>query len=63
MCPPKWARLWLPKPREIAAELVLSVRTVEKHVAAIYGKTGTRGRVTAATYALRRAELAPAVAG
>jgi predicted ATPase/DNA-binding CsgD family transcriptional regulator len=38
---------------EIAAELVLSVRTVEKHVANIYAKIGARGRADAATYALR----------
>jgi predicted ATPase/DNA-binding CsgD family transcriptional regulator len=38
---------------EIATELVLSVRTVEKHVANIYTKIGARGRADAATYALR----------
>jgi predicted ATPase/DNA-binding CsgD family transcriptional regulator len=38
---------------EIATELVLSVRTVEKHVANIYAKIGARGRADAATYALR----------
>jgi predicted ATPase/DNA-binding CsgD family transcriptional regulator len=38
---------------EIATELVLSVRTVEKHVANIYSKIGARGRADAATYALR----------
>jgi non-specific serine/threonine protein kinase len=38
---------------EIATELVLSVRTVEKHVANIYMKIGARGRADAATYALR----------
>ena len=43
---------------EIAAELVLSVRTVEKHVANIYAKIGARGRADAATYALRHG-LAP----
>jgi predicted ATPase/DNA-binding CsgD family transcriptional regulator len=44
---------------EIASELVLSVRTVEKHVANIYAKIGARGRADAATYALRHG-LAPA---
>jgi non-specific serine/threonine protein kinase len=38
---------------EIATELVLSVRTIEKHVANIYTKIGARGRADAATYALR----------
>ena len=43
---------------EIAAELVLSVRTVEKHVANIYAKIGARGRADAATYVFRHG-LAP----
>jgi predicted ATPase/DNA-binding CsgD family transcriptional regulator len=42
---------------EIGAELVLSVRTVEKHVANIYAKIGARGRADAATYALREGLL------
>jgi ATP/maltotriose-dependent transcriptional regulator MalT len=40
---------------EIAAELVLSVRTVESHVASIYGKVGVSGRTAraaATAYAL-----------
>jgi DNA-binding NarL/FixJ family response regulator len=40
-------------------ELVLSVRTVEKHVANIYTKIGARGRADAATYALRHGLLPP----
>jgi DNA-binding NarL/FixJ family response regulator len=32
-------------------ELFLSVRTVERHIANIYLKTGTHGRVEAASYA------------
>ena len=42
---------------EIAGELVLSVRTVEKHVANVYAKIGARGRADAATYALRHGLL------
>jgi len=37
---------------EIAEELFVSVRTVERHVANIYAKVGTRGRVNATAYAL-----------
>jgi ATP/maltotriose-dependent transcriptional regulator MalT len=37
--------------REIAAGLVLSVRTVERHVANIYGKTDSRGRAEATAFA------------
>ncbi len=33
--------------REISRQLVLSVRTVERHVANIYFKTNTHGRVQA----------------
>jgi predicted ATPase/DNA-binding CsgD family transcriptional regulator/DNA-binding XRE family transcriptional regulator len=39
--------------REIANELVVSVRTVEHHVGSIYGKIAAGGRVDAATYALQ----------
>jgi predicted ATPase/DNA-binding CsgD family transcriptional regulator len=51
--------------REIAAELVLSVRTVEKHVARIYGKIAARRRADAAIYAVRQGllPLAPAPVG
>lgn len=38
---------------EIAATLVLSVHTVERHVANLYGKIGAHTRVEAATYAQR----------
>ena len=44
---------------EIASELVLSVRTVEKHVANVYAKIGARGRADAATYALRNGLIPP----
>lgn len=39
---------------EIAAELVLSVNTVIRHIANIYGKLGLRSRSEATAYALRR---------
>jgi len=39
--------------REIASDLVLSVRTVDHHIAAIYGKIGARRRADATTFALR----------
>ena len=48
---------------EIAAELVLSVRTVERHVGSIYEKIGAHGqgaRATATAYALRRGLVDPA---
>lgn len=41
--------------KEIAAELVLSVRTVENHHASIYDKTGARGRAGLVAYALDHA--------
>jgi DNA-binding CsgD family transcriptional regulator len=44
--------------QEIASELVLSLRTVERHITNIYQKIGATGRVaraTAATYALKHA--------
>lgn len=37
---------------EIAEQLVLSVRTVERHVSNIYGKLGARGRAQATAFAL-----------
>jgi DNA-binding NarL/FixJ family response regulator len=37
---------------EIAEELYVSVRTVERHVANIYAKIGARGRANATAYAL-----------
>jgi pimeloyl-ACP methyl ester carboxylesterase/DNA-binding CsgD family transcriptional regulator len=37
---------------EIAEELYMSVRTVERHVANIYAKIGARGRANATAYAL-----------
>ena len=39
--------------REIANELVLSERTVARHVTNIYGKTGAGGRAEATAYAFK----------
>jgi DNA-binding NarL/FixJ family response regulator len=39
---------------DVANQLTLSVRTVERHIANIYAKIGARGRVDATTYALRK---------
>ena len=39
---------------EIAEDLVLSVRTVERHIGNIYGKISARGRADATAYALTR---------
>ena len=41
--------------REIAEALVLSVATVERHIANLYAKIGARGRADATAYALRHA--------
>lgn len=41
------------KNQEIAAELVLSVHTVERHLANVYRKIAVRNRAEATTYALR----------
>jgi DNA-binding CsgD family transcriptional regulator len=43
--------------REIADELVLSVRTVERHITNLYGKIGARGKADATAYALRHGLL------
>ena len=39
--------------RQIAAALVVSVATAERHIANIYAKIGARGRADATAYALR----------
>jgi ATP/maltotriose-dependent transcriptional regulator MalT len=48
--------------QEIAADLVLSIRTVERHLATVYQKLGVHGRsarAAAVSYALREGLLAP----
>ena len=40
--------------KEIAAQLVLSVRTVDSHVAHILQKTGTRNRAEVASFAMAK---------
>ena len=39
---------------DIAAELVISLPTVERHITHLYGKIAARGRADATAYALRR---------
>lgn len=49
---------------EIAAELILSVRTVERHVSTLYEKLGARGKVAraaATAYALRHGLARPSL--
>jgi DNA-binding CsgD family transcriptional regulator len=43
--------------REIGAQLAISERTVEHHIANIYGKIDARGRVDAASFAHRHGLL------
>lgn len=45
--------------KQIGEELVLSVCTVERHIANIYLKTGTHGRVSAASYAQSHGLVTP----
>jgi pimeloyl-ACP methyl ester carboxylesterase/DNA-binding CsgD family transcriptional regulator len=40
--------------REIAADLVLSVRTIERHITNLYAKINARGKADATAYALRQ---------
>ncbi len=39
--------------REIAEELFLSLRTIERHITNLYTKIGARGKADATAYALR----------
>ena len=45
--------------REIAEVLVVSARTVERHVANVYGKLGVNNRRAAQAYAVRHGLAAP----
>ena len=43
--------------KEVAEALVLSVRTVERHITHAYEKIGARGRADAAAFALKHGLL------
>ncbi|MFN0093362.1 MAG: response regulator transcription factor [Dehalococcoidia bacterium] len=43
--------------KEIADLLVLSVRTVERHISNVYAKIGAHGRAEAAAFAIRHSLL------
>jgi DNA-binding NarL/FixJ family response regulator len=43
--------------REIAQALVLSERTVQRHIADIYGKIGARNRSEATAFAMSQVEI------
>jgi DNA-binding CsgD family transcriptional regulator len=45
--------------KEITATLVVSVPTVQRHIANIYGKIGARGRADATAYTIRRGLASP----
>ena len=47
--------------QQIADELVLSLRTVERHITNLYGKIGAHGKADATAYALRHGFDLPAV--
>jgi DNA-binding NarL/FixJ family response regulator len=47
--------------REIADELILSVRTVERHITNLYGKIDARGKADATAYALGHGLAEPRV--
>jgi DNA-binding CsgD family transcriptional regulator len=41
--------------KEIAAELYLSIHTVNRHITNLYAKIGARGRADATAWAIRHA--------
>ena len=45
--------------KEIAAQLTVSLSTVQRHIANIYAKIGARGRVEAAAYAIKHGLMQP----
>jgi len=45
--------------KEIAAELTVSLSTVQRHISNIYAKIGARGRVEAAAYAIKHGLVQP----
>ena len=45
--------------KEIAAQLTVSLSTVQRHIANVYAKIGARGRVEAAAYAIRHGLVRP----
>lgn len=49
--------------KQIAAELVLSTATVERHLATIYRNLGFSGRVEAARFAMENGLVGPAPSG
>jgi len=46
--------------REIAAQLVLSPKTVERHIESIYGKAQVRSRAAATLFAMQHDLVTPA---
>ena len=47
---------------EIAGELLLSIRTVERHISNIYGRTSSGGRADATAFAFTSGLMSPHIA-
>jgi DNA-binding NarL/FixJ family response regulator len=47
--------------REIAEALVLSERTVQRHIADLYARIGARNRAEATAYELSRVQAVPGI--